>query len=315
MNSTNTNQKRIGKSINSKKIVDMYNLDVINFESNPNFLDVKAPAIKRVGLELAQFIDNPYIQNNIISWGTTESKWFLSIGKEKTCEALRYVFKHTPPLIILSKGVSPDVIPWIVDLANEFKIPVCVTNHSNSTITTTIGSQLNSFFAEETQIHGCLVQVGGIGVLIIGQSGLGKSEATLDLIQKGNIFISDDAVLIKNIGGVVYGRSPEITRNFLEVRGIGIIDVKYTYGIRSVASKCQIQLVIELVEKNEQNSLDRLGTQILTYTILNTKIKKIRIPVKDGSNTASLIEAAVSTYLARHDGYDVIKTIESRREN
>ncbi|TNK85816.1 HPr(Ser) kinase/phosphatase [Mycoplasmopsis pullorum] len=303
------------RKISSTEIIEKFSLNIVNADNNPNYWNIYSPAIKRVGLELTRSIKNERVGRNIISWGTSESKWFNSIGKKKTIDALNAVFQYHPPLVILSKGVSERVQKWIVQAANEHKIPVAVSEDSTSLITTTIGTYLNDFYTQETQVHGCLVLIGGVGVLIVGPSGLGKSEATLDLIQRGHVFISDDAVLIKYSGGRFVGRSPLITKNFLEVRGIGIIDVKYTYGINAIASNCTINLVVELVQKQNQHELDRLGIHFLEYPILKGSIKKMQIPVKDGGNTASLIEAAVSAYLARHDGNSILEEMEKRRRD
>ncbi|EFF41623.1 HPr(Ser) kinase/phosphatase [Mycoplasmopsis alligatoris] len=303
----------IKKAVNINMIIERFGLEITNKDAHPINRDVLSPAIKRVGLELTGQIKNARISHNVICWGTTESKWFVSIGKDKSIEALDSIFRYHPPIVILSRGVSSLPAKWIIETANKYKIPVCILpNSSTAVITTTIGSYLNNFYLEETQVHGCLVLIGGVGVLIVGPSGSGKSEATLDLIQRGHIFIADDAVLIKDTGGHFVGSSPKITRNFLEVRGIGIIDIKYTYGITSVARNCEINLVVELVQKQHQNDLDRIGIGFLKYPINKTYIKKIQIPVKDGGSTASLIEAAVSSYLARHDGLDVIKEITER---
>lgn len=313
MNLKNINELQ---KINSKTLIERFNLEIINIDKEPNYLDILSPAIKRVGLELTQQIVNPLVGRNVICWGTSESKWFANIGAKKTYEALKAIFKYYPPLVILSRGVDNERMEWIVNAANEYKVPVSSQRkRSTASITTTIGTFLNNHFLDEIQVHGCLVLVGGVGVLIIGPSGSGKSEATLDLIQRGHIFISDDAVLIKHVGDRYVGYSPQITRNFLEVRGIGIIDIKYTYGITSIARNCEINLVVELVQKHKQDELDRLGVDFLKFNILDGFIKKMQVPVKDGGSTASLIEAAVSTYLARHDGLDVITEIERRSTN
>lgn len=303
------------KTINSKTIIDRFELNIINKDSDIEYLDIYSPAIKRVGLELSQATSNTRINRNIISWGTTESVWFSNIGKQKALEAIEFVFCKKPPLVILSKGVSEEVAGWIVQIANIYKIPIAKVDVSSSVITVTIGTFINSVYLDEIQVHGCLVLIGGVGVLIVGPSGVGKSEATLDLVQRGHVFISDDAVLIKYVGDSFIGRSPEVTRNFLEVRGIGIIDVKYTYGINAVSSSSRINLVVELVEKKEHLKLDRLGTDFLKYEILGSSIRKIQVPVKDGGNTASLIETAVSAYLARHEGQNIIKIMQQRMEN
>ncbi|TDV24093.1 Hpr(Ser) kinase/phosphatase [Mycoplasmopsis mustelae] len=300
--------------INAAKIVDSFSLKLINQTPETiNWNFIYRPAIKRVGLELAERIENLNSNGNLICWGTSESIWFQSIGKKESLKAIEHIFKTQPPLVVLSRGVMKPALSWIESIANKYHVPVCITNLSSSSITTIIGSYLNNYFCEEVQVHGCLVLVGGTGVLIIGQSGVGKSEAALELVQKGHILISDDSVLIKNNGNLFIGRSPKITRNMLEVRGIGIIDIKYTYGIKAVASSTIIHLVVELVRSDVQNELDRLGIGFLSYPILGRSIKKIQIPIKEGGSVSSLIEAAVSAYLSKHDGLDILREMEKRR--
>ncbi|WP_406617813.1 HPr(Ser) kinase/phosphatase [Mycoplasmopsis lipophila] len=299
--------------INAKKIIKKFGLKLEN--QNPeelNYKDIYLPAIKRLGLELANAIENDRYGKNIICWGTSESKYFVKIGKEKSLETLERVLSIQPPLLILSNGVSDLPKKWIFSIAEKHKIPLVFSNRSTSQISTTIGTYLSDSFSPEEQVHGCLVIVGGVGVLIIGESGAGKSEATLELIQKGHLFVADDAVLIRHSGANFLGRSPEITKNFIEVRGIGFIDVKYTYGIRSIIDTARIDLVIELVPKEKLNTLDRIGVEYLKFKILDGYVNMIQIPVKDGFSAGSLIEAAVSTFLSRKDGVDVLKELSRR---
>ncbi|VEU58640.1 HPr(Ser) kinase/phosphatase [Mycoplasmopsis gallinacea] len=303
----------IKTKVNVKEVINFFELKLVNTTKELNYNDILVPTIKRAGLELAEKISNGRINMNVIVWGTSENYWFKNLGKTQAQASIHHVLQHQPPLLLLSKGVDEEVLEWIIEVADMYKVPVAHMNSSTSQISVDFSLFLNNFFSEEAQVHGCLVLVGGVGVMIVGDSGVGKSEAALELVQKGHILISDDSVIIKNVGNMFIGRSPKITRNMLEVRGIGIIDVKYTYGIRSVASSCQINLVVELVKKDRQNDLDRLGIEILKYPVLNRSIKKIMVPIKEGGSVASLIEAAVSTYLSRHDGLNVLEEMERRR--
>ncbi|QGZ97411.1 HPr kinase/phosphorylase [Mycoplasma sp. NEAQ87857] len=303
------------KKISVEKVIKFFNLNIINKDCpNIKYDYIYLPAIKRLGLELAELFVTDRIYKNVISWGTSESLWFMQVGKQRSLKALRHVISQKPPLILLSRGVSKPALSWIYDVACEYGVPVALVNSSSSDISTNIGSYLNNFFADEIQIHGCLVLIGGTGVLIVGESGIGKSEAALELVQKGHILVSDDSVLIKNTSPVFIGRSPKITRNFLEVRGLGIIDIKYTYGTSAVTSSAPINLVIELVRKERQNELDRIGTEFLKFPLYNRFIRKIMVPIKEGGSASSLIEAAVSAYLSRHEGKDIIAEMEQRRK-
>ncbi|VEU77996.1 HPr(Ser) kinase/phosphatase [Mycoplasmopsis columbinasalis] len=303
------------KKINVKRLLDKFELTLSNRATDLNYKDILAPAVKQIGLELAGIEVTKSYHDNVICWGESENNYFIGLGEKQAKEIIARILKKQPPLLILSRGVKEQVFNWIITLADSYKVPVYWSKNSTNTIIVTIGTYLNDFFSPEVQVHGCLITLGGTGVLITGKSGVGKSEATLELIQKGHVFISDDAVLIRHIGSNFYGIAPELTRNFLEVRGLGLIDIKYTYGIKSIAEGAVIDLVVELVQANEENVIfDRLGTDNLRYEILDGSLPLIRIPVKNGFSSGTLIEAAVSTFLARKDGVSVLEQIISRKE-
>ncbi|WP_029906410.1 HPr(Ser) kinase/phosphatase [Mycoplasmopsis opalescens] len=303
------------KEILVTKIIKKFNLDIINKDFITEFHSIYEPAIKRVGLELAGVKTARLYNRNIICWGTNESVYLEQAGEQDALAKIENILTQVPPLMILSKGVSEKVKEWVLKIANKYIIPVNFSKMSTSQVVTSIGTYLSDYFANQEMVHGSLVSVGGVGVLIVGESGSGKSEATLDLVQRGNIFISDDSVLIKQIGSNFYGTSPEITKDFIEVRGIGLIDVKFTYGIRSVTEGSVIHLVVELVtiKDNTFHNFDRLCIEYQKYPILNGSIRKIQIPVKQGFSAASLIEAAVSSYLAKKEGLDIIREINRRK--
>lgn len=305
-------KKRINLSV--KKLIKKFDLEIVNSNSNLKFQNINYAAIENLGLELAgASMANLNTRKSVVCWGIHEHNYFNQIGKEKTLEILeKTLSKFLPPLIVLSRSFDTQTKQLVFEVATKLQIPLVFSNLPSSQIFATLGIYLNEIFSDEQQVHGCLVVVGGVGVLIVGSSGSGKSEATLELIQKGHLFVADDAVLIKHAGDNFIGKPPEITKNFLEVRGIGFIDVKYTYGIRAIAESSLIDLVIELVPKENINSLDRIGLDFLKFKVLDGYIKMLQIPVKDGSSVGSLIEAAVSTYLARKDGMDVVTEIEKR---
>ncbi|AKF41432.1 HPr kinase/phosphorylase [Mycoplasmopsis canis UFG4] len=302
------------KKVSVKELIDFFGWRILNNpETHINYNYIYQPAIKRVGLELAELLTHERLNNNVISWGTSESLWFQKIGKQASQRAIEHIFVQHPPLIILSKGVAKPALSWIVESAEKFGVPVCLSQVSSSLLSTNVGSYLNNYFLDETQVHACLVLIGGTGVLIIGQSGVGKSEAALELVQRGHVLISDDSVLIRDGGNIFIGRSPRITQNMLEVRGIGMIDVKHIYGVKSVATSSVIDLVVELVKTDRQNELDRLGIDFLKYPIFGRSIHKIQIPIKEGGSAASLIETAVGFFLSKRDGLNVIQEMERRR--
>lgn len=298
-----------------KKIINDLELII----ENPQFAEldrlVTITGVHRLGLELAGVYETSHSDNQIIGWGTKESKWLSSLSTEKSEEALRRVLTNKNPLIILSSGVTGKIKSQIIKIANEFGIPVsCVTYHL-SYVMSSINWYLAKILAPSIDVHGSLVVVYGIGVMIVGPSGIGKSEAVLELIQDGHQFISDDTVTIAQIGTDFYARAAAITKGYLEARGIGLIDVQHMYGAQTVKDDTSLQLVIELVPGSQMNELDRLGNQNLRYKIFDADVQLIQIPVDQGRNVATLIKAATSAFISKKHGYDALSIIQERFRN
>lgn len=306
------------KSINVSKFINVLSLcednllDIVNKEKIKKWREIKRPSINRLGLEiLGYFNHQDEINKNIVGFGTKESVLMDSIKKEDIKKNIKKIFEHKPPLVICSNGVSKKNKELILKFANQFDTPVVFSETKLSFITTTVGIYIAEHFAPQDFVHGSLVIINGIGVMIIGQSGVGKSEAVVELIQRGHMFVSDDSVLIKRIGNHFVGISPDITKNILEARGLGLIDIETIYGRKSVKDKTNIDLVVELI-KDENFNFDRLGNENHFYNILDGKISKIQIPVRAGRNTSSLIEVAASLHILKKDGVDAFKEIQER---
>lgn len=308
------------KTINTKNFINVLNLcednllEIINKNNIKNWRNIKRPSINRVGLEIIGHFEIDDLNKNIIGFGTRESNLMDSVDVDQLENNLKRIFKQKPPLVICSNGVNQKNKDLIFKWANEFETPVVFVDTKLSFITTTVGIYIAEHFAPEDFVHGSLVIINGIGVLIVGPSGIGKSEAVIELIQRGHMFVSDDSVIIKRIGNHFIGQSPKITKNILEARGLGLIDIKTIYGEKSIKDKTNIDLVIEL-KKDDQYNFDRLGNENYFYDILDGKIKKILIPVRLGRNTASLIEVATSLFISKNEGVDTFKEIQERIRN
>ncbi|MGL5205209.1 MAG: HPr(Ser) kinase/phosphatase [Metamycoplasmataceae bacterium] len=299
--------------INVFELCQENKLEVVNEMSIKNWATITRPAINRTGLELkGYFYSKDCVSKNIIGWGTSESKWMSTISNDERIAALTTLISKKPPLIICSSGVNKENREIIIEIASKHGVPVVLSNIALSSLTTTIGVYLAEKLAQTEFIHGSLIIINGIGVMIIGPSGVGKSEAILELVQKNHIFVSDDAIHIKRIGNNFVGNSPEITKDILEARGLGLLDIRSTYGDRSIRSKTNIDLVIELNHTEDIIEFDRIGNKNLSYSILGGKISKINIPVKAGRSVSSLIVAAVNLYVSKQNGIDALKIIEER---
>lgn len=307
------NKEELNQEISVLELCQENKLEVANKNFIKKWGNIKRPAINRAGLELkGYFYSEDSISKNIIGWGTSESKWMSSISKEEREKSLSTLISRKPPLIICSSGVSKENRKIIIEISSKHGVPVVLSDIPLSSHTTTIGVYLAEKFAQTEFVHGSLIIINGIGVMIIGASGIGKSEVILELIEKDHIFVSDDAIYIKRIGNNFIGYSPEITRDILEARGLGLLDIRTTYGDRAIRSKTNIDLVVELNHSKDVIDFDRIGNKNLSYSILGGKISKINIPVKAGRSASSLVVAAANLFVSKQSGIDALKIIEER---
>ena len=300
----------------TKDILKVFEMEIVNVKEADVNKEIGAPAIHRKGLQLAGVHVSSKVDTTktIVGWGTKEQVFLSGLSHKKAEDAIMNVITENTPLILLSVGVQPEIRKLIVNCANKYKIPVADTKLHLSVLTTTISSYLVRFFAEQKGVHASLVIVNGVGVMITGKSGIGKSEAVLELIQGGHSFVSDDTVILKRIGRRFFGYPAEITKGLLEARGIGLINIPHIYGMRAVKSSAQVELVLELISSEDLKEPDRLGIKELKYKVLGSHIALMQIPVNKGRTVASLIEAATNVYLAKKDGQDALKIIETRSE-
>ncbi|PAF54909.1 HPr(Ser) kinase/phosphatase [Mycoplasmopsis agassizii] len=298
------------KTILVKDLVKKFNLEV-----NLSILgerQVIKPTLTRAGLALGGFLNTHDIKGSVIVWSTQEKKFFDTVGFDNIRGEIELIFKNEPALVIMASGMSDKHAEVIKQLANRYNIPYCKTWMNMASLHGSIGSYLLEEFAPSYQIHGTLVVIMGLGVMIMGDSGIGKSEAALELIQKGHQLVTDDAVIVSQIGEKIVGRAPRITKNFLEARGLGFIDIQSVYGYRAIVDDHDIDLVVKLTDFKENNDFDRLGNKNLHYQIYNAKIPLIEIPVKAGRSFASLVEAAANVQILRNQGVDPLDVIRER---
>ena len=297
-----------------KQIIKNYNLTLSNIGEVELDRKISHAAIHRLGLELAG--KKAFGQhNNIIGWGTKEQNYFNSIGLVEAKKLINKSILPNVPFVLLSVGIKGKVLEAIIEAGDKTKTPILTTDMHLSLITSTVGFDIAIYLAQEKEMHSSLVIVNGVGVMLKGKSGVGKSEAVLELIQKGHIFVSDDTVVIKRIGDKFFGYPTEITKDILEVRGVGLIDIRAIYGIKTVRNDSKIDLIVELKEyKGNEGKFERLGKKIKKEKILGGFIPKITIPVMQGRSISSLIMVAVNAYLAKEHGDDPIQKMRNRRE-
>ncbi len=258
--------------------------------------------LTRPGLELAGLFDF-YEEERIQIIGSKEVTFFYWLNEEDQNSRTEILFKDKTPAFIFSNNF--DIPEAFIRNAEKYKIPILRSKKHTTPLMTDVTSYLAEELAEMTNMHGVLVDVHGVGVLIRGKSGIGKSEAALELVKRGHKLIADDNVLIyeKEIGTLV-GKPPKILEKYMEIRGIGIVNVVQMFGASAYRHKKAITLVVDLELAEEDKEYDRLGVEEARIKILNTEIPYIKIPIRPGRNMASLIEVAAINRRLRYMGYN-----------
>lgn len=274
-----------------KTLVEDLGLEVII--SGPEEAEVCLSDINRPGLQFAGFYS--YFANERIQIvGKTEWSFLDEMRSEIRKKRLKKFFQFETPCIIIARNLTPH--EEFIEEATRRNAWLIRSSNTTTRFISKVMNYLDDKLAPETRMHGVLVDVYGFGILITGESGIGKSETALELIKRGHRLIADDAVDIKAIEGVLHGKSPFITSGMLEVRGMGIIDVPALYGLSSVLETKTIDLVMYLEQWKEGKDYDRLGIDNECIEILNVPVRKMTLPIRPGRNLAVIIEAAAANY-------------------
>ncbi len=258
--------------------------------------------ISRPGLVLAGFSEK-FAGTRIQLIGNTETAYINKLCEEENIANIKSFFSFSIPCCILTNGNIPPE-PFL-QVAKEFKCPILQTNLSSADFIPRIVRALSDVFSKKITIHGVFVEVAGLGVLITGESGVGKSETALALIEKGHRLIADDSVQIScSNGNILTGRSSgQILQHHMEIRGLGIIDIKEIFGIRAIMKSKQVQLIVKLEEWNSTKIYDRIGKED-GFELLGVHIPLLEIPVKPGRNIATIVETAALNERLRNSGHN-----------
>ena len=267
--------------------------------------DINRPALQLTGY--LEHFDNERVQ--II--GYVEYTYLLHLDAEERYKAFERLVSSDIPCVIFSSMTDPDA--EMIALGAKYQVPILVTEKNTSTFMAEIIRWLNVQLAPCISIHGVLVDVYSEGVLIMGESGIGKSEAALELIKRGHRLVSDDVVEIRRVSDVtLVGSAPDITRHFIELRGIGIIDVKTLFGVESVKNTQSIDLVIKLEEWNKDKEYDRLGMEEEYTEFLGNQVVCHSLPIRPGRNLAVIVEAAAVNHRQKKMGYNAAQELYRR---
>ncbi|MEG1992964.1 MAG: HPr(Ser) kinase/phosphatase, partial [Acetivibrio sp.] len=246
-------------TVNIQKLIDKLHLENLTPDIPLEDNLISQSDVNRPALQLAGYFD--YFDNNRIQViGHVEASYLTTIGHDKELEMMRRIMQHQVPCIVYCRSI--EVNPDLIGVALEYQIPILRTDKTTSSFMAEVIRWLNVELEQRISIHGVFVDVFGEGLLIMGESGIGKSEAALELIKRGHRLVTDDVVEIKKVSDdTLIGTAPDITRHFIELRGIGIIDVKTLFGVESVKDTQCIDLVIKLEEWNREEEYDRLGLE------------------------------------------------------
>lgn len=297
----------------SVKVKDLLKMSRLSQEYGDKVLlekEIKTSDISRPGLEMTGYFDF-YTPERIQLIGMKEWSYLMKMSSHNRHQVLLKMFQPETPVVIIARNL--EIPKEMIDAADEKQVAILRSKASTSRLSGEISSYLDSRLAERTSVHGVLMDIYGMGVLIQGDSGIGKSETGLELVKRGHRLVADDRVDIYAKDEVtLWGEPAEILRHLLEIRGVGIIDVMSLYGASAVKDSSQVQIAVYLENYDTQKTFDRLGNDTEELEVADVRIPRIRIPVKTGRNISVVIEAAAMNYRAKQMGYDATKIFEER---
>lgn len=294
------------------EIISNYGLVYYTPEIDPDEVIINTPEVNRPALQLAGFFEH-FDKERVQVIGNVECAFLDNMEKKNRVWVYDKLMSSGIPCLIICRGVEPD--KELLEAAVKHGVPVATTEMATSPFDAELTRWLHVQLAPEKTIHGVLVDVYGEGVLIMGESGIGKSEAALELIKRGHRLVSDDVVIVKKVSDeTLIGTSPDMTKHLIELRGIGVIDVKALFGVESILDTANIDMVIQLEEWDRGKDYDRLGLTDHHIDILGNQIISYNIPVRPGRNVAVIVESASVNHRQKMLGYNAAQELERRVE-
>ena len=298
------------QAVSLSKIIEKMELVNLTPEIDVESIKVEQTDINRPALQLTGFFDH-FPTDRVQVIGYVEYTYLKGMEEERKKYIYGEILSKKVPCIIFCRDLQPDDI--LLELDNKHEVPILVTGTTTSAFMAEIIRWLNVELAPCISIHGVLVDVYGEGVLIMGESGIGKSEAALELIKRGHRLVTDDVVEIRKVSDeTLIGTAPDITRHFIELRGIGIIDVKTLFGVESVKETQGIDMVIKLEDWNKDREYDRLGLEEQYTEFLGNKVVCHSIPIRPGRNLAIIVESAAVNHRQKKMGYNAAQELYRR---
>ncbi len=270
---------------------------------------VRDEDLHRPGLALAGYIDL-FTYQKIQIIGNTETLYIEQLTTEEQINSFKRVTSFEVPLFICTAGnVLPDPL---IEIAQKRGIPIAYTNVETAKFMFLLRDFLQDYFAVQTMVHGTMVDVYGIGILISGKAGIGKSEVALDLVERGHRLVSDDVVMLTKKSNILIASATEMNKHFMEIRGLGILNVMSMFGIRSIRYQKRLEVILELTLWEDTKNVERTGLDSETCEILDTSIPLIKLPITPGKNITVIAEVIAMNYLLKHYGYNAATDFQDK---
>lgn len=272
--------------------------------------EIRDQNLHRPGLPLAGFLDL-FSYSRIQVFGNTENRYLINLNLEDRKNAIETIFKYNIPCVVVTDDNQPPV--EMISLANKYSIPIFGSSYSTTKLIYLIGDFLDDQFAPRLSIHGSFVDVYGVGMLFFGKSGIGKSEVALDLVERGHRLVADDVVILTKKGeGIIMGSGTDLVKHFMEIRGVGIIDVRSMFGVRAIRFQKRLEVLIELEVWDDKGEYTRTGLDDTNMLLMDIELPHIKLPIIPGKNITVISEVIALNYLLKLYGYDAAKTLQQR---
>ena len=289
-------------SVKLGKLIQEFRLEVLRGGAGEEDVSIRTEDVNRPGLQLTGFFDY-FDAKRLQVIGRVETTYLEGLTSEERRESFELLLSQDIPALIISREIEP--FPECMEMAEKYDRTILRSPDTTSVLMSNIIAALKSYLAPRITRHGVLVEVYGEGVLLLGESGVGKSETAIELVKRGHRLIADDAVEIKrNVTDRLVGTAPELIRHYIELRGIGVIDVCRLFGMSAVKDEAEIDMVINLEQWKDGAMYDRLGLENLYTTILDVQVPSLTVPVRPGRNLAVIIEVAAMNNRHKKMGYN-----------
>ncbi len=296
-------------TIKLHKVVERLGLEIVHQSSDYYDICLLSADVNRPGLQLAGYLEDfPYKRLQVI--GSVEYTYLTGLDSKLQYERFRGILSYSIPAVIFSYDV--DINQDILDLADYYDKTVLRSPAKTTKLISDISDELEYQLAPRSNVHGELLEVFGVGVLIMGKSSVGKSETALDLVNRGHRLVADDMVDIMAIDNKIIGESPDNIRHYMEIRGLGIVNVRRLYGTGSVKNSTQVEMVIELEQWKEDYEYDRLGLDDHYIELLDVKLPHLVVPVRAGRNLAMIVEVAAMNQREKNFGYNAARVMTNK---